>query len=152
MELHFAQKHAQSDLHTCHANNLRSCWTLNPHHIVEAKHWTGNHPKHESGVSVELKLFGLDFMDGDNCPMETDSLSTPILDLEIPLSNYLRDIVRNWSWSFKVDEHFTDLFADLQEKLTSGDIPFSTPLTPINKKYELCDYSASNFGIDIFGR
>ncbi|KAG1726439.1 uncharacterized protein EDB91DRAFT_1254342 [Suillus paluster] len=133
MELRFAQKHAQSDMHTCHANNLRNRQTSNPHCIVEAKHWTGNNPKHnvsESGVNVELESFGLDFMDGDNCPMETDSHSAPMLDSEISLSEYSRDIVR--------------------KKLASGDIPFSMPLAPIDKEHELCDYGTPDFGIDIF--
>ncbi|KAG0693799.1 hypothetical protein DFH29DRAFT_774696, partial [Suillus ampliporus] len=42
-----------------------------------------------------------------------------------------------------------DLFAELQETLASGQIPFSTPLAPINEEDELVDYSAPDFGIEI---
>ncbi|KAG1819450.1 hypothetical protein EV424DRAFT_1472622 [Suillus variegatus] len=51
---------------------------------------------------------------------------------------------------YEFNEHFTDLFAELQENLASGEISFSTPLAPINKENELCDYDVPDFGIDIF--
>ncbi|KAG1795226.1 hypothetical protein EV424DRAFT_1306863, partial [Suillus variegatus] len=41
-----------------------------------------------------------------------------------------------------------DLFAELKAIITSGDIPFSTPLAPINDEQELSDDSA-DFGIEL---
>ncbi|KAG1792534.1 uncharacterized protein BJ212DRAFT_1490639 [Suillus subaureus] len=72
----------------------------------------------------------------------------PKADLEIPLSEHLSNIVGSWTYEF--NEHFTDLFAELQGNLASNEIPFLTPLAPINKEDELCDYSTPDFGISIF--
>ncbi|KAG1753908.1 uncharacterized protein EDB91DRAFT_1043935, partial [Suillus paluster] len=46
-------------------------------------------------------------------------------------------------------EGVTDLFAELQETLANGHIPFSTPLAPVDEEHELVDYSEPDFGIDI---
>lgn len=52
--------------------------------------------------------------------------------------------------TFGFDEGPLDLFAELKAIITSGDIPFSTPLAPINDEQELSDDSA-DFGIELPG-
>ncbi|KAG2155021.1 uncharacterized protein EDB93DRAFT_1247977 [Suillus bovinus] len=69
------------------------------------------------------------------------------MDLEILLSELLDDIARSRTVEFS--EGVTDVFAKLQETLTSGQVPFSTPLAPITEDDELVDYGAPDFGIEI---
>lgn len=99
-------------------------------------------------LDVEAESFGLDHMDADSGLMEIYSYNACEADLEIPLSEHLNNAIGSQVYEF--DEHFTNLFAELQENLASGEIPFLTPLAPINKENELCDYDVPDFGIDIF--
>jgi hypothetical protein len=89
-------------------------------------------------------------MDADDFSMEMGIHDTPdTMDLEIPLSELLDDIARSRTVEFS--EGVTDVFAELQETLASGQVPFSTPLAPITEDDELVDYGAPDFGIEIPG-
>ncbi|KAG2110584.1 uncharacterized protein F5147DRAFT_745166 [Suillus discolor] len=61
------------------------------------------------------------------------------------LSELLHEI---GDWTFGFDEGPLDLFAELKAIITSGEVPFSMPLAPINNEQELSDDSA-DFGIEL---
>ncbi|KAG2064483.1 hypothetical protein BDR04DRAFT_1162485 [Suillus decipiens] len=73
----------------------------------------------------------------------------PDVDMEVPLSKLLNHIADDWTPEPEFDGAHLDLFTELQASLNCGEIPFSTPLTPINDKYELFDDSAPDFGIEV---
>lgn len=144
MELRFIQKHILTEKHSRHTKSFKNGQTSKNRPVFKTDLRQPQQRRMDSDVEVES--FG---MEGDNGLMDIDSYSVPEADLEVPLSEHLSNIVGSRTYEF--DERFTDLFAELQENLASGEIPFSTPLAPINKEDELCDYNAPDFGIDIFG-
>jgi hypothetical protein len=78
--------------------------------------------------------------------MDTDM---PDVDMEVPLSELLNHITGNRTIEF--NRPHWDLFTELQESLTCGEIPFSTPLAPINEDHELLNDTALDFGIELPG-
>lgn len=151
MDLCFIQKHnIVLDKHTHHAKNFKGDRASKFHPVFKANlHRARNNPKQcNMDLDVEAESFGLDHMDADSGLMEIYSYNACEADLEIPLSEHLNNAIGSQVYEF--DKHFTNLFAELQENLASGEIPFLTPLAPINKENELCDYDVPDFGIDIF--
>ncbi|KAG1908796.1 uncharacterized protein F5891DRAFT_1180360 [Suillus fuscotomentosus] len=64
---------------------------------------------------------------------------------ELGLSELLHEIGDR---TFGFDKGPLDLFAELKAIITTGEVPFSTPLAPINDEQELSDDSA-DFGIEL---
>ncbi|KAG2089053.1 uncharacterized protein F5147DRAFT_780787 [Suillus discolor] len=82
--------------------------------------------------------------DSNNPYMDADM---PDVDMEVPLSELLNHIAGDRTPEF--DRVHLDLFAKLQASLTCGEIPFSTPLAPINDKRELFDDCTPDFSIEV---
>lgn len=146
MELCFIKKHMRSKRHERHIEKMSDrTMPLTPIFKAEQVRKSLQECNLSTRRHEEYKSVGPRFMDAEDFSMEMDDT----MDLEIPLSEFLNDITASGMVEFS--EGVTDLFAELQEMLASGQIPFSTPLAPINKEYELDDYSVPDFGIEIPG-
>ncbi|KAG1879856.1 hypothetical protein F4604DRAFT_1923063 [Suillus subluteus] len=82
----------------------------------------------------------------NNLYMDSDM---PDVDMEVPLSELLNYIAGDRTPEPEFNGAHLDLFAELQASLNCGEIPFSTPLAPVNDEYELFDDSAPDFGIEV---
>ncbi|KAG2354908.1 hypothetical protein BDR07DRAFT_1493914 [Suillus spraguei] len=147
MELRFAKKHIETVRHECHVEKARNgqMASLNP--VFKAQPVNKSLKKPNRSI-MKFGLSRHSFMDADDFSMEMGIHDTPnTMDLEIPLSKFLDDITRSRTVEFS--EGVTNVFAELQETLASGQVPFSTPLAPITEDDKLVDYGAPDFGIEI---
>ncbi|KAG1786489.1 uncharacterized protein HD556DRAFT_1449726 [Suillus plorans] len=149
IELCFTKKHIETARHEHYVENTRNgqMASLNPvfkAQLVKKSLKERNCSIREFGLSRHI------FMDADDFSMELGIHDTPdTMDLEIPLPEFLDDIARSQTVEFS--KGVTDFFAELQETLASGQVPFSTPLVPITKDDKLVYYGAPDFGLEILG-
>ncbi|KAG2148965.1 hypothetical protein DEU56DRAFT_729905 [Suillus clintonianus] len=70
------------------------------------------------------------------------------VDSDVRLSELVKKIIGHRTFEF--EGGCTDLFAELQATLASGELPFSTPLSrSSDEEHELFDDSAPNFGVEL---
>jgi hypothetical protein len=165
MEIRNATKHLKREVHVCHVKIAKN-------KQARLSHLPGMEQRLGSSTNASTSASGPDSPNSpiDCFDMDLDAFDAPIdardapidiqppavpnsaldeVDSEYPLFNLWDDM--NGSRTLQFDRPFTDLFAELQSYLASGNIPFTTPLVPTNQEQELANDSVPDFGIEIPG-